>query len=1314
MKSIKPRINKEKVGHIISNFVGVALIALSALAIGGIVYAENNHGHGSTSTTFGGTTQTGGSGEGGSAVPTCKEGTNVHHYCYHWSDTTASSNGGFWLKVPAPSDNFSVSELYNGVLRNPGVNLELNDDGKQIRITGCKTGGGYAYIYFTRYYTFSGTGQKVYSGLVGPVTMNYNVHGNERNWNYSTDANGIPIIPQSTLDTYLSNYGMLTSTDSYVYNGTTFGVPLGSSITSMYSDYYTTRAKFMENAEFYAKPQNGGMTWSSKKLGWFCSDAAATTTTTTTTTNITPINCKEKTTMTTYAGETKTRIAVENMTLDGKHVSSDTWGPSTSSYRYSTDYPADSGWTDGDKITYTLAKPGDSVHFLHEICVGDRYVRKATNTNTEYVSAVTDDKRTIVPAFSNHYVEIGANNIITGDDFSFVTNPIPQYNTTHVSPISDYTTPRRAIYNNHITTAKGIFATVTGTGNDITGSTDEYGISVISPSLTSYDFDCNAYGDFISGGYQVPDLAGAYCNSAAKTGVNSVVGQYVSQFHKFSSAKAYEKYKHTTATNCQCATSKTEPVISNMENTSVAGALSSHNGNMNGPTPSCPNQSPTSKTCGTYTYTYGTYAQHYNGVYEYVGTNDWSSACAPGHWHTNSTSVHGPNYCTQWSSATDYGYKIGGSWDSYDYGTPSFPTTFKYDTTVSAGSRQTKIADVFVPYNFETSIAASVSSEDIVYQGTSISTNFSWQILPRANKYTTKNASEKYATSTPADSKVVLIEFLISPTTKKESVNIAGNAKSTKDPCSYYSGTTGCHTIDDSVKGNLNMAGLGGTTGSRNLVSIIPDDKEYIGYKYCVAAGIYPSDSHDFKDTLKTQYSKGNTANSNPDGSAMDGGSYWNISNASCRTVAKKPTFQVWNGSIYTEGKINTSITQKRAGIGYGSTGGDTSGEGEVDEDTSGYSATQTIFGSWADYAVIAGNTVKGFGSGASLGYNNGYHYLKLAKSGLEATSFKQNSSPLTISNDNKDELGKSQINASTSVASVIEKMKARYRDKAASLSASLGTGSSKKLYTTSSALQYVYTNSDLKISEIKKGTVAGASSYNTAVINNSMLVKRFLSDAAISSGNVVDNTLIIYSTGTVTIDKNICYIGASELNKYCEQSYNPTKLSTYKNSKTTAPATLPQILIFANKINITQDVNRIDAWLFSETDVNTCSDFNLNSADSTVGFNPDGSLQFDMITAVKERSKCYRTLMVNGPVFAQNIILNRTAGAHHGYGTDTTNVLNRTVGDNVQDADSKNGSAAPAEIFNLRSDTYIWSRTQAGGNSEAIATYIRELAPRY
>jgi hypothetical protein len=119
----------------------------------------------------------------------------------------------------------------------------------------------------------------------------------------------------------------------------------------------------------------------------------------------------------------------------------------------------------------------------------------------------------------------------------------------------------------------------------------------------------------------------------------------------------------------------------------------------------------------------------------------------------------------------------------------------------------------------------------------------------------------------------------------------------------------------------------------------------------------------------------------------------------------------------------------------------------------------------------------------------------------------------------------------------------------------------------------------------------------------------------------------------------------------------------------------IPQVLIFAQNINIESTVDRVDAWLLA----------GLRGGSGIIGTCSDGAANFMDYDA----TPCKNQLRVNGPVIANQILLHRT---HF----------------------DNSGTIPPSEIFNLRSDAYMWSRAQSENYSQAFMTYSREVAPRF
>ena len=100
--------------------------------------------------------------------------------------------------------------------------------------------------------------------------------------------------------------------------------------------------------------------------------------------------------------------------------------------------------------------------------------------------------------------------------------------------------------------------------------------------------------------------------------------------------------------------------------------------------------------------------------------------------------------------------------------------------------------------------------------------------------------------------------------------------------------------------------------------------------------------------------------------------------------------------------------------------------------------------------------------------------------------------------------------------------------------------------------------------------------------------------------------------------------------------------------------------------------MRQIDAWLITTDDgsIDTC--------------NTPGPLS-DRI--------CDQELRINGPVITNKLYLRRTAGTRN-------------------DIETERG--APAEVFNLRSDAFLWGYQQSSSNYIAQTIDLTELPPRF
>ena len=132
---------------------------------------------------------------------------------------------------------------------------------------------------------------------------------------------------------------------------------------------------------------------------------------------------------------------------------------------------------------------------------------------------------------------------------------------------------------------------------------------------------------------------------------------------------------------------------------------------------------------------------------------------------------------------------------------------------------------------------------------------------------------------------------------------------------------------------SLNSEGnrLGKAYENLQLTIDVPDVSA--GYKFCVAVALYPSSSG---------------ADNNLSAS---GNGKWRVSNSKCFLSGKRPTFQVWGGSFYSNVDVSTStiIKQKLS-------------DGTV------FNNSALIFSSWVEQSVVSNAEVKGLASGAATG----------------------------------------------------------------------------------------------------------------------------------------------------------------------------------------------------------------------------------------------------------------------------------------------------------------------------------------------------------
>lgn len=199
----------------------------------------------------------------------------------------------------------------------------------------------------------------------------------------------------------------------------------------------------------------------------------------------------------------------------------------------------------------------------------------------------------------------------------------------------------------------------------------------------------------------------------------------------------------------------------------------------------------------------------------------------------------------------------------------------------------------------------------------------------------------------------------------------------------------------------------------------------------------------------------------------MVGDPYWVIIGATCNPIVKKPTMNVWNGSLFTNGNANvvTSLANRFIPVNFGV------------EVTQELRNQRHKFGSWSEYMAVVGGVVKdkpfGFGSGASLSYQ-----------GAGANSELIANSPLTIANSDSGTIGKASIAPSSTYTSRLN--------------------------------TYIYNNDALKSNP--NVTIINAESYN---ITSDIIIDQ-------NAQSIYDiKQYIIHTTGDINISSNVSRIDA-------------------------------------------------------------------------------------------------------------------------------------------------------------------------------------------
>lgn len=276
----------------------------------------------------------------------------------------------------------------------------------------------------------------------------------------------------------------------------------------------------------------------------------------------------------------------------------------------------------------------------------------------------------------------------------------------------------------------------------------------------------------------------------------------------------------------------------------------------------------------------------------------------------------------------------------------------------------------------------------------------------------------------------------------------------------------------------------------------------------------------------------------------------WRVSQAYCRTKGKKPTMQVWGGSVLATGGINTSYTKEVSSGKY--------------------------FGSWGDFSLISGGEIKKMASGASF------------SGGRAISPNEQNTcdySPLTIANekcskDNGSKLGQAELVQDYSQYYGI--IKSRFIPSSDTLSSN-----------TAASYAWLYLNNQAsELEQFDTMKQSGYTIYYKKTLDNGYF--RLPRPTRTSDSLELLNTTevkIFYSPSNIEITRNIGVLGNN-----CRYNIGCKKLDEI----------VQNIIIADGDIIIDKNVTKLDAWVIAGGTINTCSVDGVAQSPGSSSFNSD------------------------------------------------------------------------------------------------------------
>lgn len=430
-----------------------------------------------------------------------------------------------------------------------------------------------------------------------------------------------------------------------------------------------------------------------------------------------------------------------------------------------------------------------------------------------------------------------------------------------------------------------------------------------------------------------------------------------------------------------------------------------------------------------------------------------------------------------------------------------------------SGTVSSATLNVVAPYNFANKVtvkwAAAADSDSRVFAGDVVS-GIGGTYTTEAVKNSKNN--ETYATVSP-ESKLRLYTYYSN--SNETGTTIGGSSVVSSFDCSSRGCEEAYAANDQKLNSSEKANGDSGDFPSRSIQ--VADTNA--GRWLCAVATVYPATSGDGGNYTDKQ-----------------GSHTWYVSPSKCVQIAKKPTFQVWNGNLYANGSVQTNVSKKS----------EVSGHSEIT------TSDPRAFGSWVEHGLIVRGTNNNLASGAVFGYQTNSNTNLSNNPGGHAEGTAPavcKRSPLTLANSNCVNHPGVTTNGNSGVV-VTETVNFDDYKSTAAQATSLATNtnialSSSDKYKDVSGIRYFY--------------------------NSSAAGKLYLSADTIPAGA----NYVVYSKGSVYITGNL----------------------TYENDDYSVPSEVPQLIIITDgSIFIDGNATQVDAWLVAKSTENgkglikTCS----------------------------------------------------------------------------------------------------------------------------